>query len=369
MMGLMVRLCCNDLGLTDNCSYQRTMKTDKTIRIVGCHAEGEVGDVVVSGVEPPPGDSVWEQSRYIAEDGRLKDFLLNEPRGGVFRHVNLLVPPVNPAADMGCIIMEPETVPPMSGSNTICVTTVLLETGILPMSEPETRLTLEMPGGLVEVTAQCRQGRVMAVTLTNLPSFVATADTEIVLDDGRSVTCTVVFGGDSFVIVDAEQLGVRLEAAEAHVLTRMGMQIATTAQQQIGFRHPTLEGMNEITFCLFAGPVTGSAEGLTSTHAVAIKPGKLDRSPTGTGASARLALMHARGEIGIGDEIIFRSVIGSEFRASIQAITQIEGCPAVIPTVTGRAWITGRTELILDETDPWPTGYRLSDTWPRMNTP
>ena len=149
------------------------MQSRRLVQIVGCHAEGEVGDVIVGGVAPPPGDTLWEQSRFIARDQSLRRFVLNEPRGGVFRHVNLLVPPKDPRADMGFIIMEPEDTPPMSGSNSLCVATVLLETGILPMSEPETVMTLEAPGGLIRVHAACSGGQVDAVRVHNVASFAA----------------------------------------------------------------------------------------------------------------------------------------------------------------------------------------------------
>ena len=155
------------------------MRASKTLHVVSCHAEGEVGDVIVGGVAPPPGETLWEQSRFIARDRTLRDFVLNEPRGGVFRHVNLLVPPKNPRAQMGFIIMEPEDTPPMSGSNSICVATVLLDSGILPMSEPETRLTLEAPGGLIEVVAQCRAGKAERITVRNVPSFVDKLDADL----------------------------------------------------------------------------------------------------------------------------------------------------------------------------------------------
>ena len=147
------------------------MRSSRAIQVIGCHAEGEVGDVIVGGVAAPPGRTVWEQSRFVASDGTLRAFVLNEPRGGVFRHVNLLVPPMNPAAQMGFIIMEPEDTPPMSGSNCICVATVLLDAGIVPMVEPETRLVLEAPAGLIEVTAQCRNGKAQSITLRNVPAF------------------------------------------------------------------------------------------------------------------------------------------------------------------------------------------------------
>ncbi len=345
------------------------MRTTKAIHIVGCHAEGEVGDVVVGGVAPPPGATLWEKSRALAADTRLKDFLLNEPRGGVFRHVNILVPPIDPAADMGVIILEPETVPPMSGSNSMCVATVLLETGILPMQTPETRLTLEMPGGLISVVAACRDGKVERVTFDNLPSFADRLDAPLETPGLNTLNVDIAFGGDSFVVVDAGALGFRLTPDEARDLTEVGMRIADAAQDQLGFRHPTLEGMNEITFCLLAGPLEQSAERRVARHAVAIKPGKLDRSPTGTGVSARLALMSARGEARVGDAVEFQSVLGSTFVGRIAAETQIAGRPAIIPRVSGRAWIAGFKQLTLDPDDPWPTGYRLGDTWPMRRAP
>ena len=148
------------------------MRTAQLIHVVSCHAEGEVGDVIVGGVAPPPGDTLWEQRTFIEQDDTLRRFILNEQRGGVFRHVNLLVPPRNPAAQVGWIIMEPADTPPMSGSNSICVATVVLDTGLVPMEEPETELVLEAPGGLVRVRAECHQGKAERITITNVPSFV-----------------------------------------------------------------------------------------------------------------------------------------------------------------------------------------------------
>ena len=164
------------------------MRTSRAIEIISCHAEGEVGDVIVGGVTPPPGDTLWAQSRFIATDQTLRNFVLNEPRGGVYRHVNLLVPPKNPKAQMGFIIMEPEDTPPMSGSNSICVATVLLDAGIVPMTEPETRLTLEAPGGLVEVVAQCRNGKAERITVTNVPSFADKLDATLEVEGIGTLT-------------------------------------------------------------------------------------------------------------------------------------------------------------------------------------
>ena len=184
------------------------MRTSKIIHIVSCHAEGEVGDVIVGGVAPPPGETLWEQSRFIASDGALRNFVLNEPRGGVFRHVNLLVPPKDPRAQMGFIIMEPEDTPPMSGSNAICVATVLLDSGILPMQEPETQFTLEAPGGLIAVTADCRDGKAERISVENVPSFADRLDAPLEVSGLGTLSVDIAYGGDSFVIVDAR--GARL---------------------------------------------------------------------------------------------------------------------------------------------------------------
>lgn len=335
------------------------------IRIINCHAEGEVGDVIVEGVPPPPGETLWEQSRFIASDGSLRDYVLNEPRGGVFRHVNLLVPAKNPKAQMGWIIMEPEDTPPMSGSNSMCVATVLLETGILPMTEPVTKLVLEAPGGLIEVSAECRNGKAERITIRNLPSFVTALDADLEVDGVGTIKADIAFGGDSFVIVDGNALGFRMTTDEAREIAEAGMRIAAAANDQLGFRHPGGTSWNHISFCQVTAPLEEKDGVLTGLSAVAIQPGKLDRSPCGTGCSARMATLHARGRMKPGDRLVGRSMIGSRFDCRIEAESSIAGTPAIIPTVTGRAWIYGEHRLSADPGDPWPTGYRLSDTWPR----
>ncbi len=340
------------------------MRSNEVIQIVGCHAEGEVGDVIVSGVAPPPGDTVWEQARWIANDERLRNFVLNEPRGGVFRHVNLLVPTKSPKADAAFIIMEPADTPPMSGSNAICVSTVLLETGMIDMREPQTTMVLEAPGGLIKVTAWCENGKVKSVAIQNRPSFAAKLDAAIEVKGIGKILVDTAYGGDSFVIVDAGKLGLDLAPSEARKLADLGMRITQAANEQIGFSHPELPEWNHISFCLFATPLEKGDDAAVTKHAVAIRPGKIDRSPTGTGVSARLAVLHARGELVKGDMLRARSIIDSEFLGRIEDETTVAGASAIIPSITGRAWITGKTQLSLDPDDPWPNGYRLSDTWP-----
>jgi proline racemase len=342
------------------------LRTGKAIHIIGCHAEGEVGDVIVGGVLPPPGETLWEQSRFIARDQGLRNFVLNEPRGGVFRHVNLLVPPKDARAQMGFIIMEPEDTPPMSGSNSICVATVLLDSGIIPMTEPETRLVLEAPGGLIEIVAQCRNGKAERITVTNVPSFADKLGATIEVEGVGTLIVDTAFGGDSFVIVDATTLGFKIAPDEARELAETGIRITRAANEQRGFTHPTNPDWRHISFCQIAAPVEHRDGMLTAANAVAIQPGKIDRSPTGTGASARMAVMRAKGEMQVGDRYLARSIIGSEFLGRIERDTLVGGKAGIIPSISGRAWITGTRQEMLDPTDPWPDGYRLSDTWPRI---
>jgi proline racemase len=340
------------------------MRSRTVIHIVGCHAEGEVGDVIVGGVAPPPGDTLWEQSRWIARDRTLRDLVLNEPRGGVFRHVNLLVPPKDPRAVMGFIIMEPADTPPMSGSNSLCVATVLLETGIVAMAEPETRLVLEAPGGLVEATATCRGGKVERVRVRNIPSFADRLDAALEVPGLGTLRVDTAFGGDSFVIVPAADLGFALTPDEARDIAMMGTRITAAATEQLGFAHPDLPEWRHISFCQVAGPVLPLGDGFTAKNAVVVRPGKIDRSPTGTGCSARMAVLHARGLLAVGQPFVATSIIDSRFDGRIEAVSERAGRIWVTPSIEGRAWITGTRQLMVDPDDPWPTGYRLSDTWP-----
>ena len=340
------------------------MQSQRLVQIVGCHAEGEVGDVIIGGVAPPPGDTLWEQSRFIARDQSLRRFVLNEPRGGVFRHVNLLVPPKDPRADMGFIIMEPEDTPPMSGSNSLCVATVLLETGILPMSEPETVMVLEAPGGLIRVHAACGGGRVESVRVHNVASFAARLDVALEVAGLGTLTVDTAYGGDSFVLANSEALGFALTPDEARDIVETGIRITRAANEQLGFAHPQNPDWRHISFCQIAAPLKDVDGVPTGRNAVVIRPGKIDRSPTGTGCSARMAVLHARGALAVGDRFRGVSIIDSVFDCRIEGETTLDGLPAILPSVSGRAWLTGSTQLHLDPQDPWPEGYRLSDTWP-----
>ena len=341
------------------------MKSSKLIHIVSCHAEGEVGNVIVGGVSPPIGDSLWEQARWIDQDQKLRQFVLNEPRGGVFKHVNLLVPAKNKKAIQGFIVMEPEHTPPMSGSNSICVSTVMLDTGLIQMQEPITEFILEAPGGLVPVKAFCENGKAKSIEIQNVASFADKLDVNLEVEGVGTLIVDTAYGGDSFVLVNAAELGFEIKPGEAKDISELGAKITAAANQQLGFTHPENADWNHISFCEIALPLYEEEGVKVSRNSVVIDPGKLDRSPCGTGCSARMAVLNAKGEMKKGDRMIGRSIIDSRFDCAIVDEVNIGNKNAIIPSIRGRAWITGTHQLMLDSDDPWPQGYRLTDTWPK----
>lgn len=333
------------------------------IKVVSVHAEGEVGNVIVGGVAPPPGDNLWAQRDWLAADGALHRLMLNEPRGGVFKHVNMLVPPKDPTAALGFLIMEPIHLPPMSGSNTICVATVCLETGLVPMIEPKTVFHLEVPAGLVKVEATCRDGKAVAIEFANVASFTDKLAVPLEVEGIGALTVDTAFGGDSYCIVDAEAVGFSIAPDEGSDIAALGARITKAANEQIGFTHPAMD-WDFISFCQFAGPLTREDGALSGRNAVVIDPGKIDRSPCGTGSSARMAVLRAQGLMEVGDRYVSRSIIGGRFDCRIAEETLVGERNAILPMVKGRAWITGHHEVLVHPDDPWPEGYRVSDTWP-----
>ena len=340
------------------------MNSSKLIHIISCHAEGEVGNVIVGGIAAPKGDSLWQKARWIDQDQKLRQFVLNEPRGGVFKHVNLLVPAQNPKAQQGFIVMEPEHTPPMSGSNSICVSTVLLDTGLIEMKEPITEFILESPGGLVPVKAYCEDGKAKSIEINNVASFADQLDVHIEVEGLGTLKVDTAYGGDSCVVINAHDLGFEIKPDEAKDISDVGSKITAAANQQLNFTHPTNSEWSHISFCQMALPIFEEEGVKISKNTVVIDPGKLDRSPCGTGCSARMAILYAKGELRKGDRMIGRSILDSRFDCSIVDETMVGDKKAIIPSIRGRAWITGTHQLMLDPEDPWPEGYRLSDTWP-----
>src|SRR5216117_1378415 len=281
------------------------------LTVVGCHAGGEIGNVVVGGVLPPRGETVFEQMQSLARDDSLRRLLLREPRGSVAVHANLIVPPTRADCDAGYIIMEPTEYPAMSGSNTICVATVLLETGMVEMREPETTLRLEAPAGVVEVTAACREGKCESVELTNVPCFADRLRAAVEVEGIGTIAVDVAFGGMWYAIADAKELGFALEQGEARELSRVGERIRLAAREQLPCVHPENAEIAGVSIVQIAGPWRGV--GAVTKNAVIVSPGRLDRSGTGTGLCARMATLHARGLIHAGESMTHASVLGSTF--------------------------------------------------------
>jgi trans-L-3-hydroxyproline dehydratase len=338
------------------------MRSRRAITVVACHAGGEVGNVVVGGVLPPRGATVFEQMQTLRDqDDGLRRMLLREPRGSVAVHANLVVPATRPDCDAGFIIMEPTEYPPMSGSNTICTVTVLLETGMVEMHEPETTVRLEAPGGVVEVRAVCRDGRCESVEFTNVPSFADRLDAPLEVDGLGTLTVDVAYGGMWYAIADAGALGFAIEPDEARELSLVGERIRAAAREQLPCVHPDNREIAGISIVQIAEPWQGV--GKVTRNAVVVAPGRLDRSATGTGLSARLAVLHARGLMKVGDAMTHASAIGSTFDGWIVAETRVGDRPAIVPAIRGSAWITGVSQLYVDPEDPFPEGYVLADTW------
>ncbi|HEY0524141.1 MAG TPA: proline racemase family protein [Stellaceae bacterium] len=340
------------------------MRTNRVITVVGCHAEGEIGDVIVGGVLPPPGATMYEKMRAMERDNDdLRRLLLLEPRGKVSRNVNLVVPPTRPDCDAGVIIMEATEYVPMSGSNAMCTATVLLETGMVPMREPETVLTLDTPGGPVRVIAACRDGRVESVELTNVPSFADRLDAPLEVEGIGTIRVDVAYGGMFYAIADAEALGFGVTPDEARDLAATGEKIRLAARAQLPCAHPDNPGISGVTIVQIARPFNGP--GVPTRNTCIMAPGRSDRSPTGTGTSARMAVLRARGQMRPGDTLIHESIIGSRFIGRILSDTTVGGGsrPAVVNSLKGRAWTTGLFQYFVDPADPFANGYLVSDTW------
>ena len=338
------------------------MRSRRVISVVGCHAGGEIGNVVVGGVLPPAGATVFEQMQTLArESDWLRRVLLREPRGSVACHANLVVPPTRPDCDAGFIIMEPAEYPPMSGSNTICTTTVLLETGMVEMREPETVVRLEAPGGVVEARATCRDGRCESVEFTNVACFADRLDAPLEVEGHGTLTIDVSYGGMWYAIADAKALGFSIEPAEARDLCLVGERIRAAAREQLPCTHPENPAIAGVSIVQIAEPWQGV--GKVTRNAVVVSPGRLDRSATGTGLSARMAVLHARGLMAVGDSMTHASAIGSTFDGRIVAETRVGDRGAIVPAIRGSAWITGVSTLLVDPSDPYPEGYVLADTW------
>jgi proline racemase len=323
---------------------------------VDSHTEGMPTRVITGGVGPLPGASMLERKLHFeAELDDLRRLLMREPRGHAAMSGAILQPPSRPDADWGVLFIEVSGCLPMCGHGTIGVATVLVETGMVVVTEPETLIRLDTPAGLVEVRVAVEDGVARAVTLRNVPAFLERRDAIAELDDGPLVY-DLAFGGNFYAIVDAAAAGVEVSPERAPELIEAGARVMAAVEAADRPVHPEDERIAGVRHVIFTAP---GRDGADARAAVSIHPGWLDRSPCGTGTSARLAQLHARGALGVGDAFVSESVLGTRFTGRIVEETEVAGLPAIVPEITGRAWITGMGQYLLDPEDPFPAGFRL----------
>jgi proline racemase len=336
------------------------MRWKKSLQLVGVHCEGEIGKVITGGVVNIPGETMLDKMNYINEvDDSVRRLVVFEPRGCLQMSVNLLLPPTRPEAHAGFIVLQSDKAHPMSGSNSICVVTALLELGMVPMQEPETTVVLDTPAGLVTARATCRDGRCVAVSLDMVPAFVEHLDVPIETEDFGKVKVDVAFGGVYYALVDVEQLGIEIAPQNARRLADLGVALRAQIDAQVKVQHPLYPKIDKIAYVMFRNRVDGKTWQTCTT----LPPGRIDRSPCGTGSSANLAALAARGEVEPGSRLTSRSTIGSEFKVEMLGRTEVGGRPAVLPRITGRAWIYSVEQIGVDPDDPLAAGFMLSDTW------
>lgn len=336
------------------------MRWARTVTMVEAHAEGEVGRIVTGGVIDVPGKTMGQKLRYLNEvDDSLRRFLVFEPRGAAQMSTCLMFPSTRPDADIGFIILQGDKAHAMSGSNSICLTTVLLETGILPMLEPETIVRIDTASGVVTARATCRDGKCERVTLEMTPSYADQLDAVVDVEGFGRVKLDIAYGGIFYALIDPAQLGLEIRPDQARKLVEAGSAIHRAVNAQLEIAHPEIEAIKGISYTMFVGH---NAEGELN-GATIMAPGRIDRSPCGTGNSARLAVAAARGLAKPGDKFTARSIIDSTFEVSYDRDTTVAGRPAVVPRISGRGWIHGIHQIGVDPSDPYPHGYSVADTW------
>lgn len=350
------------------------MRFERALQVVDAHAAGEPGRVVVGGVLDVPGASMLEKMLHLREqaDG-LRQLLLREPRGYPAMCANLILPPTRPEADAGFVIMEPVEYPAMSGTNTICVATVLLETGMVPMREPISDLVLEAPAGLIRVRAACRDGKVTAVTFRNVPAFAVHLDAPIEVRTLGTVRVDVAWGGMWYAIAEAGPLGLHLTPDEGRDIVRVTELIKTAAREQLPVVHPEQPEFAGVSIGQLSGPPHAATAHRRNVVTVSTREldwarpatwtGVIDRSPCGTGTCAKMAALHARGELDLDEPFVHEGILGTTFTGRLVEATRVGPYAAVVPEITGTAWITGMQTLVVDPSDPFPEGFTVGDLW------
>ncbi len=342
------------------------MRFSSMITAVDAHACGEPGRVITGGVLDVPGKTMFEKKTYLeTQADHIRKRMLKEPRGYPALCCNVILPPCHPDADAGFVIMEQMEYPPMSGSNTICVVTVLIETGMVPVREPKTLLALDTPAGLVRVEAEVRDGKVKKVNFQNVPAFVVHLDATVDVPQFGTVQVDVAYGGMFYVIADAAALGFRLTPDEGRDIVRVAEMIKAATREQLPCQHPDNPGISGVSIAQLAGQPLG-----LETHgrnAVVVSTGNLtgvlDRSPCGTGTCARMAVLHAKGKLPLHQDFVHEGILGTTFTGRLIEETSVGPYAAVTPTLSGQAWITGFAHYVLDPEDPFPEGFTVGDIW------
>lgn len=336
------------------------MLWSRTLQTVDVHCAGEIGRVVTSGVLDIPGKSMADKLNHLNKvDGSLREFLTSEPRGNPAGSFCLLLPTTVPEADVGFIVLQPDQAHAMSGSNAMCAVTAILETGMKPMVEPETIVLLDTAAGLVKATATCENGKVTRVALDMPPAFVTRNGAVIETKEFGSITYDICFGGVFYALVDVDQIGLTIAPENARDLAMKGVALRNLIAKVEDASHPTTPALSGLAYVMFRST---DSDGVIRT-CTTLRPGRADRSPCGTGSNSNMAVQYAARQVRPGDVRVSRSIIGGEFTTEFLHETTVGPFTATQNRVFGQCWIYAISQIGLDPSDPFPTGFRLSDTW------
>jgi len=350
------------------------MRLTQLVTAVDLHAAGEPGRVIIGGVLDVPGRTMFEKMKYLQQHGdALRKRMLREPRGYPAANCNLVLPPTDPRAHAGFIIMEQTEYVAMSGSNTICTATALLETGMLPMKEPVTDLILESPAGLIPVRARCANGKVTSVTFQNVPAFAVHCDKAVEVPHLGTVVVDVAWGGMFYFLTEAAPLGLRLTPEEGREIVRIGEMIKAAVREALPVVHPENPEIHDVTIGVLSGPPSSAladrknavvvSTGVLDWANPSTWTGAIDRSPCGTGTCAKMAVLHAKRQLALHTDFRHEGILGTIFTGRLIEETRVGPYPAVVPTITGTAWITGLATYGVDPEDPFPEGFTVGDIW------
>ena len=350
------------------------MKVSKMIHAVDLHACGEPGRVIVGGVLDVPGETMFDKMQHLSQKAdSLRLRMLREPRGYPAANCNLILPSNNPDAVAVFVIMEQTEYPGMSGTNTICVVTTLIETGMVEVNEPFTEFKLDTPAGLIAIRAEVSNGKATNVTFENVPAFSVYTNKSISVPEIGDVKVDVAYGGMFYVILDSEELGLELSPKNGGEIVRIAEMVKTIAAEELPVVHPENKDISGITIAVVSGPADNPAA--TLKNAVVVSTGKLDwnqpetwkgvidRSPCGTGTCAKMASLFEKKLLNINADFVHEGILGTTFTGRLVRKTKVGNYDAVVPTITGRAWITGFAQYVVDVSDPFPEGFTIGDIW------